>query len=105
VAFRHKTAGFPRGSRHPTAASAKPFRSAAECAGRDALAIILTGMGDDGARGTKLLHDRGAHTVAQNEEGCVVFGMPKEAIQLGAVDAVVPLDRVAAEILVFDKRG
>lgn len=81
------------------------FRSAADCAGRDTLAIILTGMGDDGARGMKLLHDRGAHTVAQNEETCVVFGMPKEAIQLGAVDSVLPLDRIAAEILRFDKRG
>jgi two-component system chemotaxis response regulator CheB len=81
------------------------FRSAADCAGRDTLAIILTGMGDDGARGMKLLHDRGAHTVAQNEESCVVFGMPKEAIQLGAVDAVLPLERIAAEILRFDKRG
>jgi len=81
------------------------FRSAAECAGRDALAIILTGMGDDGARGMKALHDRGARTVAQNEETCVVFGMPKEAIQLGAADAVLPLDRIAAEILRFDRRG
>ena len=60
------------------------FRSVADCAGRDALAIMLTGMGDDGARGMKLLHDRGARTVAQNEETCVVFGMPMEAIKLGA---------------------
>jgi two-component system chemotaxis response regulator CheB len=81
------------------------FKSAAECAGRDALAIILTGMGDDGARGMKALHDRGARTVAQNEATCVVFGMPKEAINIGAVDSVLPLDRVAAEILSFDRRG
>jgi two-component system chemotaxis response regulator CheB len=81
------------------------FRSAAECAGRDALAIILTGMGDDGARGMKALHDRGARTLAQNEATCVVFGMPREAIQMGAVDTVLPLDRVAAEILRFDRRG
>ena len=81
------------------------FRSAAECAGKDVLAIILTGMGDDGARGMKLLHDRGARTLAQNEESCVVFGMPKEAIALGAVHEVLPLNRVAAAITAFDARG
>jgi two-component system, chemotaxis family, protein-glutamate methylesterase/glutaminase len=81
------------------------FKSAAECAGQDTLAIILTGMGDDGARGMKLLHDRGARTIAQDEDSCVVFGMPKEAIALGAVDDVMPLDRVARSILQFDARG
>jgi two-component system chemotaxis response regulator CheB len=81
------------------------FRSAAECAGRDALAIILTGMGDDGARGMKVLHDRGAKTIAESEETCVVFGMPKEAIALGAVDQVLPLGRVASAITGFDARG
>ena len=60
------------------------FRSAAECAGRDALAVILTGMGDDGARGMKAMHDRGARTIAQDEHSCVVFGMPKEAIAAAA---------------------
>jgi two-component system chemotaxis response regulator CheB len=81
------------------------FKSAAECAGADALAIILTGMGDDGARGMKLMHDRGARTVAQNEETCVVYGMPKEAVRLGAVDREVPIGRVASVILEFDARG
>lgn len=81
------------------------FRSAVESVGRDALAIMLTGMGDDGARGMKQLHDRGARTVAQDEESCVVFGMPKEAIQLGAVDQVLPLDEIAAAIVAFDERG
>ena len=81
------------------------FRSAAECAGRDVLAMILTGMGDDGARGMKALHDKGARTVAQNEETCVVFGMPKEAIALGAVDEVIPIGQVAAAITKFDARG
>lgn len=81
------------------------FRSVAECAGKDVLAIILTGMGDDGARGMKVLHDRGARTLAQNEETCVVFGMPKEAIALGAVDEVIPISQVAASILAFDARG
>ncbi len=81
------------------------FRSVAECAGRDVLALILTGMGDDGARGMKLLHDHGARTIAQNEQTCVVFGMPKEAIALGGVDEVLPLDRMADAILDFDARG
>ena len=81
------------------------FRSVAECAGKDVLAIILTGMGDDGARGMKLLHDRGARTLAQNEETCVVFGMPKESIALGAVDEVIPIGQVAAAIMAFDARG
>ena len=81
------------------------FRSTAEVAGKDVLAIILTGMGDDGARGMKALHDGGARTIAQDEASCVVFGMPKEAIKLGAVDHVLPLDRVADAILQFDARG
>ncbi len=81
------------------------FRSAAECAGKDLLALILTGMGDDGARGMKLLHDKGARTIAQNEETCVVFGMPKEAIKLGAVDEVLPLSQMASSIRAFDARG
>jgi two-component system chemotaxis response regulator CheB len=81
------------------------FRSTAECAGSNALGIILTGMGDDGARGLKLLHERGARTIAQNEETCVVFGMPKEAIQRGGVDEVLPITDVAAAIFRFDTRG
>ena len=81
------------------------FKSTAECAGRDALAIILTGMGDDGARGMKLMHDGGARTIAQNEATCVVFGMPNEAIKLGGVDEILPLDQVARAILQFDARG
>lgn len=81
------------------------FRSAAECAGPDALAIILTGMGDDGARGMKALHDAGARCIAQNEETCVVFGMPKEAIKLQAVDDILPLEQIARAILQFDARA
>jgi len=81
------------------------FRSAAECAGKDLLAIILTGMGDDGARGMKILHDGGARTIAQDEATCVVFGMPKEAIKLGAIDEVLPLQKMTASILQFDARG
>lgn len=81
------------------------FRSAAECAGRDTLAIILTGMGDDGARGMKLLHDKGARTLAQDEASCVVYGMPKEAVALGGVDDVLPLGQMARAITAFDTRG
>ena len=81
------------------------FRSAADCAGRDLLAILLTGMGDDGARGMKQLHDLGARTIAQDEASCVVFGMPKEAIALGAVDEVMSIGQVARAILAFDARG
>ena len=73
--------------------------------GRNAIGVILTGMGRDGAAGMREMHDAGAWTIAQDEESCVVFGMPKEAIKLGAADAVVPLDRVASEILRFDSRG
>lgn len=81
------------------------FKSAAECAGRDALAIIMTGMGDDGARGMKAMHDLGARCLAQNEETCVVFGMPKEAIKLQAVDDILPLESMARAILQFDSRA
>jgi two-component system chemotaxis response regulator CheB len=81
------------------------FKSAAECGGRDVLGIIMTGMGDDGARGMKVLHDGGARCIAQNEETCVVFGMPKEAIKLQAVDDILPLESIAKAILQFDSRA
>ena len=75
------------------------FRSVAKHAGRNALGIIMTGMGDDGARGLKEMHDAGAYTIAQDEETCVVYGMPKEAARLGAVDRIVPLQQIAAAIV------
>jgi len=75
------------------------FRSVAKYAGRNALGVIMTGMGDDGARGLKEMHDAGARTLAQDEETCVVFGMPKEAIKLGAVDRSLPLQQIAAALL------
>ena len=80
------------------------FKSAAECAGGDALAIILTGMGDDGARGMRLMHNVGARTIAQDEASCVVFGMPKVAIEQGGVDSVLPLGQIAQAVLAFDAR-
>ena len=74
------------------------FRSVAKFAGKNALGIIMTGMGDDGAHGLLEMHDAGARTVAQDEESCVVFGMPKEAIKLGGVDKVMPLRSISREI-------
>jgi two-component system chemotaxis response regulator CheB len=70
------------------------FRAAATAAGANAVAILLTGMGDDGAAGMLELRSVGAYTIAQDEATCVVFGMPKEAIARGAVDTVAPLDRI-----------
>ena len=75
------------------------FRSAAHTAGSNALGIIMTGMGDDGARGLLEMKRAGAATVAQDEATSVVFGMPKEAIALGAADRVLALDRMAGEIV------
>lgn len=75
------------------------FRSVAKSAGRNALGVIMTGMGDDGARGLKEMRDAGADTIAQDEASCVVFGMPKEAIRMNAVARVLPLDALAPAIL------
>ena len=74
------------------------FRSLATCAGNHAIAALLTGMGHDGAAGMKELHDHGAYTLAQNEETSVVYGMAKQAVELNAVDAVLPLETIAGEI-------
>ncbi|MDP9902798.1 protein-glutamate methylesterase/protein-glutamine glutaminase [Variovorax ginsengisoli] len=74
------------------------FRSAAKCAGSNAVGIIMTGMGDDGAAGMLEMHNAGASTLAQDENSCVVFGMPKEAIKRGGVDRTVPLSSIAREI-------
>jgi two-component system chemotaxis response regulator CheB len=71
------------------------FRSAAVNAGKNAIGVIMTGMGDDGAGGLRELKDAGAFTVAQDEDSCVVFGMPKEAIKRNAVDRIVPLTQIA----------
>ncbi len=75
------------------------FRSVAQAAGPNAVGVILTGMGDDGAAGLLEMKMAGAHTVAQDEDTSVVFGMPKEAIARGAVNEVLPLGRVATTIL------
>jgi two-component system chemotaxis response regulator CheB len=75
------------------------FRSAARYAGRNAIGVIMTGMGDDGAHGMLEMHQAGALTIAQDEATCVVFGMPKEAIKLGGVSKILPLHSLAAAIL------
>lgn len=71
------------------------FHSVAEIAGRNAVGVILTGMGKDGADGMRAMHDKGASTIAQDEASCVVFGMPKEAIRAGGVDQTMPLSRIS----------
>lgn len=75
------------------------FRSVANSAGSNAVGIIMTGMGDDGARGMKEMHDAGAYTIAQDEATCVVYGMPKEAVKIGAVDLSLPLDKIPEKII------
>jgi two-component system, chemotaxis family, protein-glutamate methylesterase/glutaminase len=75
------------------------FRSAANCAGANAIGVILTGMGKDGAAGMLEMKRAGAYTFAQDEASCVVFGMPKEAIAQGGVDEIVPLSEMAKHVL------
>jgi two-component system chemotaxis response regulator CheB len=75
------------------------FRSVAKFAGKNASGIIMTGMGDDGARGLKEMLDAGAATVAQDEASCVVFGMPKEAIKLGAAKRILPLQEIHLAVM------
>jgi len=75
------------------------FKSVARHAGKNAVGVLLTGMGSDGADGLLAMHREGAHTLAQDEQSCVVFGMPKAALALGAVDRVVPLDQVPSAVV------
>ncbi|HPV49027.1 MAG TPA: chemotaxis response regulator protein-glutamate methylesterase [Smithellaceae bacterium] len=75
------------------------FKSTAKYAGANAIGVILTGMGADGAEGLLEMKNAGAGTIAQDEKSCVVFGMPREAIRLGGVDKVVSIDQVASEII------
>jgi two-component system chemotaxis response regulator CheB len=75
------------------------FQSVAKKAGLNAIGVILTGMGRDGAKGLLAMKEAGAQTIAQDEKSCVVFGMPKEAIRLGAADKVLPLDRIVGALL------
>ncbi|QIK39062.1 chemotaxis response regulator protein-glutamate methylesterase [Caldichromatium japonicum] len=96
--YRVEVRGGPLVSRHCPSVDVL-FRSTAQAAGPNAIGIIMTGMGDDGARGLLEMHQAGALTIAQDEQSCVVYGMPKEAVKLGAVDAVLGLDQIPALIV------
>ena len=74
------------------------FRSIAEVYGKSALGVIMTGMGSDGTKGLGVMKQRGSHVLAQDEESCVVFGMPMEAIKVGVTDEQLPLGQIAARI-------
>ncbi|MDF1549585.1 MAG: chemotaxis response regulator protein-glutamate methylesterase [Bacteroidales bacterium] len=80
------------------------FRSTAVYAGSNSIGVIMTGMGDDGAKGLLEMKEAGAQTIAQDEASCVVFGMPKEAIKLGAANYTLPLDKIAMQVLGFRKK-
>jgi two-component system chemotaxis response regulator CheB len=96
--YRVRTKSGPRVNRHRPSVDVL-FRSGVNSAGPNTVAVIMTGMGDDGARGMKDLHNAGALTIAQNEETCTVYGMPKVAVEIGAVDRVLPLNRIAPLIM------
>ncbi|MEJ5260279.1 MAG: chemotaxis response regulator protein-glutamate methylesterase [Anaerohalosphaeraceae bacterium] len=77
------------------------FNSVAKYAGPNAVGAILTGMGNDGAKGLLAMRQAGAHTIAQDEATCIVFGMPKEAIKLDAAEVVLPLDKIASALIQY----
>jgi two-component system chemotaxis response regulator CheB len=74
------------------------FRSASEACGDHLVAVVLTGMGDDGSRAIRSVRDRGGKTIAESADTAIIFGMPHEAIKTGAVDHVLPLDEIPAAI-------
>ena len=80
------------------------FDSVARYAGGNSVGVILTGMGGDGAKGMLAMKQAGAHTIAQDEASCVVFGMPKEAIKLGGVDKILPLEDIPGAVLTHVSR-
>jgi two-component system chemotaxis response regulator CheB len=94
----------PRVNRHRPSVEVL-FRSVARHAGRNAVGAIMTGMGDDGAAGLLEMRQAGAHTIAQNEASCVVFGMPKVAIELGAACEVLPLDSIPRALVAALERA
>ena len=93
----------PRINRHRPSVDVM-FRSVGKAAGKNAIGVILTGMGGDGARGMLEMKDAGAVTIAQDEASCVVFGMPKVAIDTGAAQEVVPLDRMPRRVLELSEK-
>lgn len=78
------------------------FRSCARYAGNKAIGVIMTGMGDDGAQGLLEMKEAGAHTIAQDEKSCIVFGMPNEAIKINAVHKVMPLDKIGPYVYQYE---
>ena len=90
----------PRVCRHKPSVEVL-FESTAEHAGRNAMGIIMTGMGNDGAQGLKTMRDAGAYTVAQDKDSCVVFGMPREAIEKGGAIKICPLSEIPSQIMDF----
>lgn len=88
----------PRVNRHKPSVDVL-FNSTSKNAGANAVGVLLTGMGNDGAKGLKTMHDNGSFTIAQDEKTSVVYGMPKEAVKLGAADIELPLDEVAEKML------
>jgi len=95
--FRCRLSDGPPVNRHRPSVDVM-FRSVAQNLGPNAVGVILTGMGGDGAQGMKEMKEAGAHTIAQDEKSSVVWGMPGEAVALGCVDDITPLDRVAGKI-------
>ncbi|WP_126443763.1 CheB methylesterase domain-containing protein [Sulfuricystis multivorans] len=102
--LRRRAAGFvlelsadPPVSHHRPSADAL-FFSVAEAAGPEAIGVILTGMGKDGAKGLLAMREKGAWTIGQDEQSCVVYGMPRAAFELGALSEVAPLAEIAARI-------
>jgi two-component system chemotaxis response regulator CheB len=81
------------------------FRSVAEHVGRNAVGVMLTGMGRDGADGMRVMRDAGAYNFAQDEATCVVYGMPREAVAAGAVDEVLPLMKIGPQLLAHLRAG
>ncbi|MFE8070317.1 chemotaxis response regulator protein-glutamate methylesterase [Marinobacteraceae bacterium S3BR75-40.1] len=96
--YRVKVSDGPHVNRHKPSVDVL-FRSVAQAAGESAVGIIMTGMGDDGARGLLAMREAGAQTFAQNEKTCIVYGMPREAVRLGAAQQVVPLNRIPEAVL------
>lgn len=95
--------GVPPVNRHIPAVDVL-FDAAAAVVGRDAVGVLLTGMGKDGAQGLLRMRQAGAYTLAQDEESCVVYGMPREAVRLGAADEVLPLSEMARCMLLAARR-
>jgi two-component system chemotaxis response regulator CheB len=101
--YRVKVADGPPVNRHKPSVDVL-FRSVAQFAGPNSMGVIMTGMGDDGARGLKEMRDAGAQTVGQDEATCVIYGMPAEAVRMGGVATEMPLQSIPGAIAGFANR-